>query len=87
MSYEFKKTEKVIGGVKHAITLEEGEMAHHVRVMKDGVTTDHYIQGKYAKTCMWHRNCGMEYGMLCMGETMNTARNLYEQLSARLLAM
>lgn len=87
MNYEFKKTEKVIDGKKYAITLEEGEMAYHVRIMIDNVTYEHYIQGKSSKTCMRHRNCGKEWGMLLMGETMNTAHNLYEQFSAKLLAM
>lgn len=87
MSYEFKKTEKVIDGKKYTITLEEGEVAYHIRIMKDGVTSEHYIQSKSKKTCMHHRNCGKEWGMLYVGEVMNTAHNLYEQFSARLLAM
>ena len=86
MSYEFKKAEKVIDGRKHAITLEEGEMAYHVRVMKDGVTTEHYIQGRSKSTCQWHRYCGPEWGMLYMGEVMNDAYFMYEILSAKLLA-
>lgn len=87
MSYEFKKTEKVIDGKNYAITLEEGEMAYHVRIMKDGVTYEHYIQGKGMNTCQHHRNCGKEWGMLCMGEIMNDAHNLYDQFSVKLLAM
>lgn len=85
--YDFKQTQRVIDGVKYAVTLGEGEIAYIVRVSKDDATIETYTQCKDKQTCLHHRNCGEKWGMMLMGETMNTARDLYEQFSHRLLAM
>ncbi len=84
--YDFKQTRKVIDGVKYSVTSSEGEKTFQVRVCKDDVTIELYIQSKHKQTCIHHRDCGKEYGMPPCGETMNTAHDLYEQFSAKLLA-
>lgn len=87
MSYEYKKTERLVRGRLLTVSLEEGEMAYHVRFTNDGVVTTLYVQAKGKQTCTWFaqkREGGLEE---MSGEMMNTAHNLYEHAVERLNAM
>lgn len=80
--YQFKETSRVIDGIRYSVRLEEGEMAYHVRLENDGVTTVHYTQSKGKDTCTCHYN-----GTCMPGEVMSTASDLYKQLSTKLRAI
>ena len=71
------KHEATYKGQKVVIEYDRGEMAEHVRIYRNGVISDHYIQANGKNTCLHHRNCGPKWGMLLCDETMNTAAHLY----------
>lgn len=62
----------------NAVTIQydTAMFAEHVRVYRNGILSEHYIQRHGKSTCNFFRNCG-EYGILPCGETMNTAAHLY----------
>lgn len=68
----------------HAITVEYDTAMHgeHVRIYRDGILYEHYLQTYGKSTCNLFRNCG-EYGVLPCGEVMNTAADIYAQMCAK----
>ena len=88
MSYEFKKTEKVVNGIKHSVVLSEGELTYQVDIRENNIVVERFIQAKSNGYCRWHKRCSKAHELLCMpGEIMNDVHNLYEHFSAKLLAM
>ena len=68
----------------HALRIEfdSAMIADHVRIYRDGLLTEHYIQAHGKSTCNLLRNCG-EHGILPCGEVMNTAADIYAIMCAR----
>ena len=68
----------------HALRIEFDAAMHgnHVRIYRNGLLTEHYVQPHGKSTCNLLRNCG-DYGILPCGEVMNTAADIYAQMCTR----
>lgn len=68
----------------HALRIEfdSAMFGDHVRIYRNSLLTEHYIQAHGKNTCNLLRNCG-EYGILPCGEVMNTAAHIYAIMCAR----